>query len=87
MARKSQRQMARAKWVKDDVREIYAMFHALRTAYDALPDKSGIDESFITFDGFDANNEDEYLEAARELAAASREIQAFNSHMPRVSGY
>ena len=88
MARKSQRQMAREKWVKDEVREILAMFRALRRAYDALPDKSGIAEHLITFDGFDANDdrEHEYLQAAREITIL-RGPEVPNSHMPRLQGY
>jgi len=87
MARTSKRQALRERVIEDEVREIYTMFRALKRSYDALPDKSGIDESLITFDGFDGNNEDEHLRIAHRLAIVSRDIQAFNSHMPRLQGY
>jgi uncharacterized protein YfbU (UPF0304 family) len=87
MARRSNRQMEREKWVKDEVRGILAMFRALRRAYEVLSDKSGIDESLVTFDGFDGNNEDEHLRAAREVSIATREPEIPNSHMPRLRGY
>lgn len=87
MARKSNRALLREQSIREEVREIFAMFFALRRSYDALPDKSGINESLITFDGFDGNNEDEYLDIANQLAACSRDIQAFDSHMPRLRGY
>jgi uncharacterized protein YfbU (UPF0304 family) len=89
MARTSQRQMARERLVTDEAREMFAMFCALRRSYDALPDKSGIDESQITFDGFDANDDEEYeyLQVAHRLASISRDIQAFDSHFPRLRGY
>ncbi|MHB0955692.1 MAG: YfbU family protein [Pirellulaceae bacterium] len=89
MARKSRRQADRDRSIKEEVREILAMYRALRRAYDTLPDKSGIDESLITFDGFDANDagEDEYRRAAREIAIATRGPDIPNSHFPRLRGY
>jgi len=90
MARKSQRQMARERFIRDEVREIFAMFRALGRSYDALPDKSGIDEllaGFVRFDGFDGNNESEHLHIAHQLASISRDIQAFDSHGQRLRGY
>ena len=68
MAKKSRRQTLREQSTKDEVLEIFAMFQALQRSYAALPDKSGIDESQITFEGFDGNNEDEHLRVAHELA-------------------
>jgi len=88
MAKKSQRQAARDEAIRNEVREIFAMFRALRRSYDALADKSGITEHAIAFDGFDANKDDEheYLRIARGMELSSRDIQAFNSHMPRLAG-
>jgi uncharacterized protein YfbU (UPF0304 family) len=63
------------------------MFRALGKSYDALLDKSGIDQSLIRFDGFDDRNESEYLRIARELATCHRDIEVFNSHMPRLQSY
>ena len=75
--------------VEQELKEILALFRALRRAYDALPDKSKIEEFLITFDGFDANDdlEHEYLKVGRRLAAVNRDIQVFDSHMPRLRGY
>jgi uncharacterized protein YfbU (UPF0304 family) len=89
MARKSERNMLRDKFINNEVREIFAMFRALRRSYDAIPDKSGIEDWRITFDGFDANNdtEQEYLRIGRELGVLTRDIRVFNSHMPRLPGY
>lgn len=72
MRRKSQRQMNHDRLIKDEVQEILAMFRALQDSYDRLSDKGGINAELITFDGFDGNNEDEYLRAAREIAVATR---------------
>ena len=40
--------------------DVLDMHRALLRAYEALPDKSGIDESKLRFRGFDANNDDEW---------------------------
>jgi uncharacterized protein YfbU (UPF0304 family) len=87
MARKSRLQMARESLARDEVVEIIAMFRALGRSYDALPDKSGIAESLIRFDGFDAHNEADYLTAAEMIAGGSRDINVYDSHMPRLRGY
>jgi len=87
MRRKSQRQMNRDRLIKDEVQEILAMYRALQDSYDRLSDKGGINAELITFDGFDGNNEDEYLRAAREIAVATRGAGVPNSHMPRIRGY
>ena len=65
------------------------MFLALRRAYDALPDKSGIDESQIEFGGFDANDdrEHEFLQVGYRLACVNRNIRVFDSHFQRLRGY
>ncbi len=75
--------------VEQELKEILAMFRALRRAYDALPDKSGIEESDITLDGFDANDdlEHEYLKVGHRLALVNRDIQVFDSHFPMLRGY
>ena len=72
---------------RGQIAEIYSMFKALGACYDALPDKSGVDESKLRFDGFDGNNENRAMEIARELATVNRDIVVFNSHMPRLQGY
>jgi uncharacterized protein YfbU (UPF0304 family) len=89
MAKKSKRQALCDRLVEEDVREIFAMFRALRRSFDGLPDKSGIEEWQITFDGFDANDneEQEYLRIGRELGVLTDRIQVFNSHAPRLRGY
>ena len=87
MANKSKRQTLHEQSVRDEVLEIYEMFQALNRSYAALPDKSGIEESQITFAGFDGNNEDEHLRVAHKLALCHRDIQAFNSHIPVLAGY
>jgi uncharacterized protein YfbU (UPF0304 family) len=89
MAKKSQLQIVREKYIREEVLEFFEMFRVLRQSYDDLPDKSGIDENLITFDGFDANdpNENLYLQAAREIAMYSRDFDVFDSHMPRLRGY
>ena len=87
MGGKSKRQTDREKWAVEEVREILSMFRSLQRSYKGLPDKSGIDERLITFDGFDGNNESEHLRAAHQIAIATRGPDAPNSHMPRLRGY
>jgi uncharacterized protein YfbU (UPF0304 family) len=64
---KSQRQIRRDRLVYEEVQEIFAMFRALQCSYDAIADKTGIVESLVHFDGFDANNEGEHLESIRKV--------------------
>lgn len=87
MGRKSKRQMDGEKRIRDEVLEILAMFRALQRSYEGLPDKSGIEKYLIEFDGFDGNNEPEHLRAAQEIAACTRGLDVFDSHMPRLRGY
>ena len=89
MARKPQQQIAREQFIRDEVCEILTMFRALRRSYDALQDKSGIQEVLITFDGFDANDDEEheYLRIADGMTILPSDIEALNSHMPRLRGY
>ena len=86
MSRKSQR-LAVGKEIEQEVWDILDMFRALRQSYEKLPDKSGINEELINFDGFDANNEEEHLQAARRIAVLQRGRNVPNSHMPRLGGY
>jgi uncharacterized protein YfbU (UPF0304 family) len=89
MARKSQRQVCHDRYVEQELKDILAMFRALQRAYDALPDKSGIEESHVEFRGFDANDhvEHEYLTVGIRFAEVDSEIKMFNSHFPRLRGY
>lgn len=87
MATKSKRQMQYEQSIMEEVRKIFATFRALRRSYDLLPDQWGIDEARSAFGGFDGNNEHEHLLIAYQLASASRDIHAFNSHFPLLEGY
>jgi uncharacterized protein YfbU (UPF0304 family) len=87
MGKKSQRQMDRERWIREEVREILAMFRTLKRSYEELPDKTGIDENLITFDGFDGNNEHEHLQAGQQIAGCTRGLDVHDSHMPRLRGY
>jgi uncharacterized protein YfbU (UPF0304 family) len=51
----------------EEVVDILDMHRALSYAYIALPDKSGINADDVEFDGFDGNNEGEYLDYASFL--------------------
>lgn len=89
MAKKSERQMLREQSIREELQEILAMFDALGRSYDTIADKSGITESFVRFDGFDANDvlEHEYLRLLRQMDSISRRDRAINSHSPRLRGY
>lgn len=48
-----------------EVIDILSMFSALTFSYRNLSDKTGIEEWKITFNGFDGNNEGDYLAYAK----------------------
>lgn len=81
--RKDQREM----YVSDEVQKILDMFRVLERCYEAIPDKSGINPEFVRFDGFDGNNEFEYLRAARSLTGFDPKAGAYDSHMRRLPWY
>ncbi len=85
---KSQQQQLHREAITREVQDIFSMFRALRQSYDALPDKSGINELNITFHGFAANDhiEGEYFDVARRVALSQGQ-QDCNSHFPMLSGY
>lgn len=65
-----------------------AMYDALQRSYDALADKTGIDEYDITFQGYDGNNETKYMGYARYFCNDGERFanlrlggDGFNSHM------
>ena len=76
-----------------EVLEIMAMFRALKDGYEALEDKSGIEESGITFEGFDGNNETAQMAYAQYFCGRSGayiELERgdnFNSHCPVLDMY
>ena len=74
------------------VLRILGIFGDLKSSYDNLPDKTGIDEQTLTFSGFDGNNECELLSFADSLIKHGRfEMTlgkcARNSHMPTAGIY
>lgn len=76
----------------DDVRhvlDILDIFGFMKTAFDSLPDKTGISDSDVEFGGFDGNNESTYLGFAHALLKHGRFKHVLgeavkNSHMPTV---
>lgn len=77
-----------------EVLDILDMHDALKTAYDALDNKGGVDARRIKFSGFDGNNECTHLGYARHVAAAENSRFAklaghdsFNSHAPLLPLY
>ena len=76
----------------DHVLAILGIYSDLRDSYSELTDKSGIDEHFVSFPGFDGNNESELFHFARALSkneSFSDTIgkDARNSHMPTTDMY
>ena len=77
MARKpSKAEQLREQRARQEVAEIREMFAAMQGCYDALTDKSGVQNPELIFDGFDGNNERHHAK-----------IAGMNSHMPRLNGY
>jgi uncharacterized protein len=76
-----------------EVIDILAMFSALRDSYDALTDKSGIDEGLIKFIGFSGNDETKQMGYANYFCNSRNAFQNldrthdFNSHMPLLPYY
>jgi uncharacterized protein YfbU (UPF0304 family) len=75
-----------------EVIDILDMFRCLKYAYDELRDKSGIDEVWVNFGGFDGNRETKQLGYARFLLEdeenfpnLGRDVR--NSHMPILDIY
>jgi uncharacterized protein YfbU (UPF0304 family) len=89
MAKKSASNQMRDDSIRKEIREIFDMFDVLERCYDELPDKIGITESFVRFDGFDAQRkpDEDYYRVGLEMTTGSRGRQVFASHMPRVQGY
>jgi uncharacterized protein YfbU (UPF0304 family) len=76
MAKKSKAQQHREEQARKDVAVIKEMFAAMQRCYDALPDKWGVENPELIYDGFDGNNEPDHAR-----------ISGMNSHMPRLNGY
>lgn len=77
-----------------EVIDILAMFDALQHSYDALPDKSTIEDWKINFVGFDGNNETAQMAFARFYSSyregrfvGLRHVEDFNSHAPTLDRY
>jgi len=77
-----------------EVLDILEMFRHLGYAYDALEDKTEIDEHHIRFLGFDGNNEGAYLSYADYIINDTGRYQEsknagdnLNSHMPTIAMY
>lgn len=77
------------------VLDVLSMHSALHFSFKELEDKSGIDEAYIKFQGFDGNNESHYmayckyfcvkLERFSELVDQGHD--GFNSHSPTLDLY
>ncbi|MDQ7814217.1 MAG: YfbU family protein [Patescibacteria group bacterium] len=80
-----------------EVVDILDMHRALKRAYEALADKSGIEEWKVKFSGFDGNNECKQMGYARYFCAIDGphdprfpEVDRgdnFNSHCPTLKRY
>jgi uncharacterized protein len=77
-----------------EVLDILSMHRALKFGYDALKDKSGIEESRVTFVGFDGNNETTLMGYTRWFCDSDggrfKELNRgddFNSHDPMLANY
>lgn len=76
----------------DFVLSVMEMYAALQSGYDRLEDKSGIEARQIEFEGFDGNNESEYLSFTEDLVRHRRYKHvlgdyAINSHGHTKSVY
>jgi uncharacterized protein len=75
--------------------DVLDMHRALKTAYEALADKSGVDRDLIKFPGFDGNYEAAYLGFCRYFVNQPDEKRFkelakgddYNSHMPTLDRY
>lgn len=77
-----------------EVIDILDMFSTLNRAYEALDDKSGIEEWTVKFSGFDGNNETKQLAYGRFFCSSDGgrfqdldRPKDFNSHSPVLAGY
>lgn len=80
-----------------EVLDILDMFSTLQSAYEEITDKSGIDDVWIHFAGFDGNNETKYMAYTRFLVeregkftwliTGERPHDRFNSHHPILHRY
>jgi uncharacterized protein YfbU (UPF0304 family) len=76
----------------EHVLAILGIFSDMSDSYDQLTDKSGIDEHYVRFHGFDGNNEAEFLGFASALSKNGNYSKtvgkhARNSHMPTTAAY
>lgn len=76
----------------EHVLAILGIYGDMKSSFDQLADKSGIDESQLTFPGFDGNNEAELLSFAEALRKSRRfentlGKRELNSHMPTTAIY
>lgn len=76
----------------EHVIRILGIYGDMKASFDALTDKTGIDEKLLNFPGFDDNNESELLLFTRALRKSDRFIEtighdAKNSHMPTTATY
>lgn len=78
-----------------EVVQVLDMYRALTFGYDELKDKAGIEQSDVTFIGFDGNNETPQMAYARYVCErkglfteheAARKV-GFNSHYPVLDSY
>ena len=79
-----------------EVLNVLDMYRAIAFSYDKLTDKSGIDEYFLEFKGFDGNNESKQFSYVQyfilglgrfnELRYGAK-YPDFNSHMPTLEKY
>lgn len=78
-----------------EVLDILSMFLCLKRGYEALTDKSGIEDRWVRFRGFDGNHSKEakYLSYTRFLVEREDKFTSldrgdnFNSHAPLLSRY
>lgn len=77
-----------------EVVEILAMFDSLKQSYNALSDRSAIDEGRIQFHGFDGNTEGKQMAYSRYFCSrgggAFTDLERgdnFNSHFPTLDRY
>jgi uncharacterized protein YfbU (UPF0304 family) len=71
---------------------ILGIYGDMKSSYEQLDDKSGIDVHWVEWPGFDGNNEPELLGFTGALIAAGRFVNtlgkyAKNSHHPTIDGY
>jgi len=77
----------------DEVMTILDMFGCLSDSYDALQDKSGLEEWKVRFGGFCGNTEASYLKYARYLVEQADTFsyvvkdKKYNSHAPSLWRY